>query len=169
MRWRGFGRSLTTLRSSARLVRRNSSSAMPSFHSLLKFWRVRSLLSYWEGGPANRKPALSLRPASEAPPPPARPSRVPRKYLSLRGDHEAHLGAGKGASRRAGRRPKKSLEPLSQRLSAPNRAFPQHQRLPAQCLKRHYGSVRCCALVKGLAISEWQLVGRLRKPKEVRD
>lgn len=49
-------------------------------------------------GASRKRGALSLIPEKqEAPPPPEEPSTVPKKYLSLIGDHSEHPGTGKGA------------------------------------------------------------------------
>jgi DNA (cytosine-5)-methyltransferase 1 len=45
-----------------------------------------------------RQPRLSVEPAPKAPPPPEPVRAVPKRYLHLRGDHEAHPGTGRGYS-----------------------------------------------------------------------
>src|SRR5690606_5652213 len=42
------------------------------------------------------EPLFRLHPAAVPPPPPSPPAQVPKRFLELRGDHEAHPGTGKG-------------------------------------------------------------------------
>jgi len=41
-------------------------------------------------------PALAIRPSAKPPAPPQKLAKVPAEYLSLRGEHDAHPGTGKG-------------------------------------------------------------------------
>ncbi|RWX14310.1 hypothetical protein EHI45_13570 [Rhizobium leguminosarum] len=44
----------------------------------------------------NRDYQLSVRTATSSPPPPSETTPIPKQYLHLLGDHEAHPGTGKG-------------------------------------------------------------------------
>jgi DNA (cytosine-5)-methyltransferase 1 len=74
-------------------AQRQLGNAVPS---LLAEVLAREISSQLFGRSVNGRPLLAIRPSATAAPAPETPSRVPPKYLSLRGDHDAHPGTGKG-------------------------------------------------------------------------
>ena len=74
-------------------AQRQLGNAVPS---LLAEVLAREISSQLLGRPATAQLLLAIRPSAAAPPPPEQPSTVPPEYLSLRGDHDAHPGTGRG-------------------------------------------------------------------------
>lgn len=65
--------------------------------SLLAEVLARAIATQLLGQPRYLHPlALAVQPAPAAAPPPATPNKLPRQFLELRGEHEAHPGTGKG-------------------------------------------------------------------------
>ena len=99
---------------------------------------------------------LEILPAAETTPPPERVEPVPRRYLKLRGEHEAHPGTGRGyaaSARRSSLVDVGSLKEIDQRaanvfgsawLRTPKLPALPSPRLPARVspLRRVLGSVR---------------------------
>lgn len=76
-------------------------------------------------------PILAVCPAPVSPPAPHSPAQVPKRFLALRGEHEAHPGTGKGA--RAMARPRsrslltaeqETAQSRAKRVAIGNLAFP---------------------------------------------
>jgi DNA (cytosine-5)-methyltransferase 1 len=87
-------------------VQRQLGNAVPSLLAeVLARAIARQLLKHAADGDL----ALALQPAPEPPPPPIRPVAVPKRFLALRGRHEAHPGTGKGS--------RASVRPLLQAAS----------------------------------------------------
>lgn len=77
--------------------------------SLLAEVLARSIAVQLLGGrPTRKPPKLAVKLATSPPPVPEKIRAVPRKYLALRGEHEAHPGTGQG--RRASARSASQLE-----------------------------------------------------------
>jgi DNA (cytosine-5)-methyltransferase 1 len=75
-------------------AQRQLGNAVPSLlGEILARAIARQLLAVDDG---RETPSLAVEAAPIAPPDPATPARVPRRYLALRGDHSAHPGTGKG-------------------------------------------------------------------------
>jgi DNA (cytosine-5)-methyltransferase 1 len=75
-------------------AQRQLGNAVPS---LLAEVMARSIATRLLSRPADgAPPLLALRPAPVAPPPPRAPAPVPKRFLTLRGQHAAHPGTGKG-------------------------------------------------------------------------
>jgi DNA (cytosine-5)-methyltransferase 1 len=76
-------------------AQRQLGNAVPS---LLAEVLAREISLQLLGRPTKGPLLLAIRPTAGAPPFPQKPSAVPSKYLSLRGDHVAHPGTGRGYS-----------------------------------------------------------------------
>jgi DNA (cytosine-5)-methyltransferase 1 len=75
-------------------VQRQLGNAVPS---LLAEVLARAIARQLLNRAVDAEPALALRRAPVPPPPPSRPAAVSKRFLALRGTHEAHPGTGKGA------------------------------------------------------------------------
>lgn len=74
-------------------AQRQLGNAVPS---LLAEVLAREISFQLLGRSVNGSVVLAIKPSKQLAPPPQKPSRVPAAYLSLRGEHDAHPGTGKG-------------------------------------------------------------------------
>jgi DNA (cytosine-5)-methyltransferase 1 len=74
-------------------AQRQLGNAVPS---LLSEVLAREISSQLLGRPVKGRLLLAIRPSAAAAPPAQKPSAVPPEYLSLRGEHDAHPGTGRG-------------------------------------------------------------------------
>jgi DNA (cytosine-5)-methyltransferase 1 len=74
-------------------AQRQLGNAVPS---LLAEVLAREISSQLLARPVKGRLLLAVRPSAAATPPPENPLAVPPEYLSLRGDHDAHPGTGRG-------------------------------------------------------------------------
>jgi DNA (cytosine-5)-methyltransferase 1 len=74
-------------------AQRQLGNAVPS---LLAEVLARAISAQLLKRPVKGQPLLALRFAPIAAPPPRRPTSIPKRFLALRGEHDAHPGTGKG-------------------------------------------------------------------------
>lgn len=74
-------------------IQRQLGNAVPS---LLAEVIAREISGELLGRPVKGAPRLAIKPSKKATPAPGRVEAVPSEYLSLRGEHEAHPGTGRG-------------------------------------------------------------------------
>ena len=77
-------------------AQRQLGNAVPSLLAEVLAREIRAQLL--DRPPRSRRPRLSVEAAPKPPPAPERVQPVPKRYLHLRGDHEAHPGTGRGYS-----------------------------------------------------------------------